>query len=54
LNGKLELYNLAEDPTESNDVSRKNKKIVKTIETYLAEARSPSIYWPAGKAAPRD
>jgi arylsulfatase A-like enzyme len=54
LNDQLELYNLAEDPAETNDVSRKNKKVVKTIESYLAEARSPSIYWPAGQGAPRD
>jgi len=54
LDERLELYNLLEDPAEAKDVSRKHKDVVKTIEAYLDEARSPSIYWPPGKAAPRD
>lgn len=54
MDGPIELYNLAEDPEESEDVSRKNKSVVKTFERYLKKARTKSIYWPAGQASPRD
>jgi arylsulfatase A-like enzyme len=42
----LELYNLSMDPAEANDVAASNPEIVKTIEAYLATARTESARWP--------
>ena len=39
---KLELYNLAVDPGEQNDVSREHPPIVEMFEDYLTTARTES------------
>lgn len=42
----LELYNLAEDIGEENDVAGDHPEIVKQIEEYLKTARTESEHWP--------
>jgi len=42
----LELYNLSNDPSESQNVANGNPKIVKEIETFLKTARIQSPYFP--------
>jgi arylsulfatase A len=42
----LELYNLADDPTEYTNVAAKQPAIVAQIEKYLATARTESVNWP--------
>jgi len=42
----LELYNLADDPTEFTNVSAKHPDVVARIETYLKTARTDSPNWP--------
>src|SRR3954462_3459148 len=42
----LELYNLADDPTEYTDVAAKQPEIVAQIEKYLKTARTESPNWP--------
>jgi arylsulfatase A-like enzyme len=42
----LELYNLSNDPSESQNVANGNPKIVKEIETFLKTARTQSPYFP--------
>jgi arylsulfatase A len=42
----LELYNLADDPTEFTDVASKHPDVVAKIETYLKTARTESPNWP--------
>jgi len=42
----LELYNLADDPTEFTDVAAKHPDIVAKIESYLKTARTESPNWP--------
>lgn len=54
LNGKLELYNFIDDLMEINDVSWKNKKIIKIIEIYFVEVCFFFIYWLVGKVVFRD
>ncbi len=44
--GPLELYNLTEDIGEETDVAGDHPEIVKTIEEYLATARTESEFWP--------
>lgn len=46
---KLELYNLAVDPGERNDVSEQHPEIVKIFEDYLKTARTDSPYYPLGR-----
>jgi len=43
--GQLELYNLASDPSEQSEISAAHPDIVEQIETYLETARTESIYW---------
>ncbi|WP_044239112.1 arylsulfatase [Flexithrix dorotheae] len=45
LEGKLELYDLANDEAEQNNISAENPEVVKTIENYLLTARTKSPYW---------
>ncbi len=45
----LELYDLAADPQEQNNVASANPEIVATIERYLKSARTPSERWPGNK-----
>ncbi|MEM6376744.1 MAG: sulfatase/phosphatase domain-containing protein, partial [Bacteroidota bacterium] len=47
IEGKLELYDLAQDPGETNDISQENKAVVTQLETFLEVARSESPYWAA-------
>src|SRR5262245_12337378 len=42
----LELYNLADDPTEYTDVAAKHPDVVAKIENYLKTARTESPNWP--------
>jgi arylsulfatase A-like enzyme len=42
----LEIYNLAADPGETEDVAAANPKIVARIEAYLKTARTESARWP--------
>lgn len=42
----LELYNLAEDPTEFTNVAEKHPDVVAKIEAYLKTARTESPNWP--------
>ena len=42
----LELYNLADDPTEYTDVAAKHPDVVAKIEAYLKGARTESPNWP--------
>ena len=42
----LELYNLADDPTEYTDVAAKHPDVVAKIEAYLKTARTDSPNWP--------
>jgi arylsulfatase A len=44
-NGKLELYNLTNDPSETQDVADKNPLIVQQIESLLKKAREPHDIW---------
>ena len=44
-NGKLELYNLNNDPSETTDVADKNPSIVQQIETLMKTAREPHDIW---------
>lgn len=54
VNGSLELYDLSQDESESKDVASENPEILKQFENYLANARTKSIYWPIGQAAPEN
>ena len=42
----LALYNLEEDPGQTNDVAVRHPEIVAQFETYLRSARTESPYWP--------
>jgi arylsulfatase A len=44
-NGKLELYNLASDPSETTDVADKHPSVSRQIETLLKTAREPHDIW---------
>ena len=41
------LYDLLNDPSESNDVAPDHPQIVDSIDRYLGNARSDSVHWPA-------
>ena len=45
-NAPLELYNLADDLSEQQDVSAAHPEIVERISEYLQGARTESEYWP--------
>jgi arylsulfatase A len=42
----LELYNLARDQAETQDVASANPSVVAKVEAYLKTARTPSAQWP--------
>jgi arylsulfatase A len=42
----LELYDLKEDPREERDVAASQPDVVRRIEAYLTNARTPSERWP--------
>lgn len=44
--GKLELYNLKDDPSESNDVAAKHPDIVAKAEAAMKEGHTPSKLFP--------
>ncbi|PQO45679.1 arylsulfatase [Blastopirellula marina] len=44
--GKLELYNLQDDPSESNDVSAEHPEVVAQAEAAMKEAHTPSKLFP--------
>ena len=41
-----ELYNLENDPGESNNIANKHPEIVRKIESIMVEAREPSKLFP--------
>lgn len=45
----LELYNIKEDMTESNNLAEKYPKIVAEFERDMEQTRTPSPYWPLEK-----
>jgi arylsulfatase A-like enzyme len=47
--GRLELYDLATDVSETKNVAAKHPDIVRTFEDYLVKARSESPNWPLSK-----
>ncbi|MEM1137737.1 MAG: arylsulfatase [Bacteroidota bacterium] len=42
----LEIYDLSVDEGEKNNIADTQPEIVEKFNTYLATARTPSIYWP--------
>jgi arylsulfatase A-like enzyme len=46
-NKPIVLYDLANDPSEANDVAADHPQIVESIDRYLLNARSESVHWPA-------
>jgi len=49
LDSRLELYDLAKDVGEQNDIAQHNPEAVKTIEDFLKTARFDSPNWPTKK-----
>jgi arylsulfatase A len=43
---KTELYHLADDPAESNDVAEQNRQVVEKLEAMMASQRRPSELFP--------
>lgn len=50
LTGAIELYDLAHDPSEKDDVAGSNPQVVAEIERYLKTARTDSEEWPVEAA----
>ena len=46
IKGKLELYDLAQDIGEQNNIANQHPDVVRTIETYLSTCRTDSPMWP--------
>jgi arylsulfatase A-like enzyme len=44
--GKVELYDLDKDISETKNVADQNEAVLKEIEAYLATARTDSAFWP--------
>lgn len=44
--GNVNLYNLANDPSEKHNLALQNPKIVAMFENYLKTARTDSPFWP--------
>jgi arylsulfatase A-like enzyme len=42
----LELYDLETDPAERHDVAGTQPNVIRSVEAYLATARTPSARWP--------
>lgn len=51
--GPLELYDLATDVAEANDVAAQHPDVVAKIEAYLKTARSENEHWPMRAAKPK-
>jgi arylsulfatase A-like enzyme len=51
VDGALELYNLASDPSETTDVASQHPDITARITEYLKTARTPDEKWPARTVA---
>jgi len=51
--GRLELYDLKQDPGEQRDVADANPAVLAKIEDYLRIARTDSPNWPVGNAGER-
>ena len=43
--GKTELYNLADDIGETNDVAESNPDVVRRLEAMMDEAHTPHPNW---------
>ncbi len=48
--GKMELYDLAKDPSEQFNIAQNHPDIISKIEDYLKHCRSDSPYWPIEEA----
>lgn len=46
LTGTMELYNLAADPTESNNVAEQYPKIIRRLENIMKREHVESAHWP--------
>ncbi|NQT81659.1 sulfatase, partial [bacterium] len=46
---KLELYNLAKDVSEKQNVAALHSEVIAEIEAYLKTARTESPNWPTGE-----
>ncbi|MBX3441895.1 MAG: arylsulfatase [Planctomyces sp.] len=44
--GKIELYNLADDPAETTDVSAQEPNVVRQMAAFMNDAHQPSPHWP--------
>lgn len=51
-NAPLELYNLREDETESNNLAEKYPEKVADFERQMQQVRTPSPYWPLPEEQP--
>lgn len=49
LDGVVELYNLDDDPSERRNLAQDRPEIVRSLARLMAEARTESEYWPAGR-----
>ena len=45
----MELFDLARDISERNDVAAENPHVARTMEEYFETARTPSVHWPTEK-----
>jgi len=46
---KLELYDLAKDLSEKQNVADQHPRVIAKIEAYLQTARTESPNWPTGR-----
>ena len=42
----LELYNIEEDPNETNNLAEKHPKLLKQLDAKMKQMHTPSPYWP--------
>lgn len=49
--GRMELYDLQNDPSESRDVADQHPDVVAQLQRYMRQAHQPSPLWPVPKAA---
>jgi arylsulfatase A-like enzyme len=52
--GKLELYDLKNDPTESRDLAEQHPQLVAQLRQFMQQAHTPSELWPIPKPQPAE